>query len=122
VIALPHRAPSAAGRLLSLEPAARTLLIAAIACGFVAAALVVAAAYVTSAVVSRVFLGGQDLAAVAPLLVLVAALACIRAGLVWCAEVLAQRSSSRLKATLRDALTGRLLGLGPGFASGERTG
>jgi len=122
VISLPRRAPSAAGRLLALEPAARTLLGAAIACGFVATALVVAAAYVTSVAVSRVFLGGQDLTAVSPLLALVVVLACVRAGLVWSAEVLAQRSSSRLKGTLRAALTGRLLGLGPGFASGERTG
>ena len=122
MIALPRRAPSAAGRLLALDRSARTLLRAAIACGFLAAALVVAAAYLASAVVNGVFLGGQDLAQALPLLTLVALLAVVRAGLVWSAEVLAQRSSSRLKGTLRAALTGRLLGLGPGFATGERTG
>jgi ATP-binding cassette subfamily C protein CydD len=122
VIALPRRAPSAAGRLLALEPAARPLLLAAIACGFAAAALVVAAAYLTATVVSGVFLGGRDLAAVTPLLALVVGLAALRAALVWCGEVLAQRSSSRLRGTLRAALTGHLLALGPGFAGGERTG
>ncbi len=120
--ALQRRAPSAAGRLLALDPSARLGLRAAIACGFVAATLVVAAAFLLAAVVARVFLDGADLAAVAPLLAAIAALAVVRAGCVWAAEVLAQRASSSLKGTLRAALTERLLRLGPAYAAGERTG
>jgi ATP-binding cassette subfamily C protein CydD len=122
VIRLPRREPSAAGRLLALEPRARPFLRAAVACGFVAGAFVVAAACVTAAVVDGVFRAGQGLADVLPLLALLVVLAAARSGLTWAAEVLAQRASSRLKGTLRGALTARLLALGPGFASGERSG
>jgi ATP-binding cassette subfamily C protein CydD len=122
VIALPRRGPSTAGRLLALDRSARTLLGAATACGFLASVLVVAAAIVMSAVVSRVFLGGEVLADTVPLLAIIAALAVGRAALIWAGEVLAQRSSSRLKGTLRADLTGRLLRLGPSYTSGERSG
>jgi len=122
VIALRRRGPSTVGRLLALDHSARALLRAATACGFLASAVVVAAAIVMSAIVSRVFLGGQVLAHTVPLLALIAALAVGRAALIWAGEVLAQRSSSRLKGTLRADLTGRLLRLGPSYASGERSG
>ena len=122
MIALPRRDPSAAGTLLALDPCARDLLRAAVACGFLAGALVIVAAYLTSVAIDRVFLGGQDLSEVVPLLIAIAGLAIVRAGLIWGGEVVAQRSSSRLKGTLRAALTERLLRLGPGFASGERSG
>jgi ATP-binding cassette subfamily C protein CydD len=122
VTAIPRRPPSAAARLLALDPAARGRLRAAIACGLVAAVLVVASAFLLAATVARVFLGAADLAAVAPLLAAVALLAGARAACVWAAEVLGQRASSSLRGTLRDALTDRLQRLGPAFASGERTG
>jgi len=122
VIALPRRAPSPAARLLALDPPARWRLRAAIASAFAAAALVVVAAFLLAAIVARVFLGGDGLAPVAPLLAAIVMLAVVRAGLVWAAEVLAQRASSGLKGTVRDALTRRLLLLGPVYAGGERTG
>jgi len=122
VIALRRRGPSTVGRLLALDHSARALLRAATACGFLASVVVVAAAIVMSAVVSRVFLGGQVLADTVPLLALIAALAVGRAALIWAGEVLAQRSSSRLKGTLRADLTGHLLRLGPSYTSGERSG
>jgi ATP-binding cassette subfamily C protein CydD len=122
VIASPRRVPSAAARLLALDPSARRRLRVAIACGFVAAVLVVASAFLLAATVARVFLGGAGLAAVAPLLAAIALLAVARAGAVWAAEVLGQRASSSMRGTLRDALTDRLQRLGPAFASGERTG
>ena len=122
MIALNRRGPSPPARLVALDPRARRLLRIAIGCGFAAAALVVVAAFVMSAAVDRVFLGGGDLAAVAPLLLALAGLAVVRSGLIWLGEVLAQRASSGLKGTLRAAITGRLLALGPAHASGERTG
>jgi thiol reductant ABC exporter CydD subunit len=122
VIAIPRRPPSAAARLLALEPSARAYLRAATACGFVAALLVVPFAFLLAATVARVFLGGADLAAVAPFLVAISLLAVARAAFIWAAEVLGQRASSSLRGTLRDALTDRLQRLGPTFASGERTG
>jgi ATP-binding cassette subfamily C protein CydD len=122
VIAIPRRAPSAAARLLALEPSARSRLRAATACGFVAAVLAVPFAFLLAATVARVFLGAADLAAVAPFLVAIALLAVSRAAFIWAAEVLGQRASSSLRGTVRDALTDRLQRLGPTFASGERTG
>jgi len=41
---------------------------------------------------------------------------------VWSSEVLAQRSASRLKGSLREQLTQQLLALGPAYTHGERSG
>lgn len=122
MIAIRRRTPSAADRLLARDRPARRLSWLAIACGFFAAALVVAVAFLLSVVVSRVFLGGATLADAAPLLAVIVALAVVRAGLVFAAEVLAQLSASHLKGTLRSEVTARLLALGPAYAAGERSG
>ena len=49
-------------------------------------------------------------------------LALVRATFVWSSDVLAQRSASRLKGSLRADLTQRLFTLGPAFTRGERSG
>ena len=98
------------------------MLAAGIACGFAAAVLVVASAYLTSVVVSDVFLGGAGLAAVAPTLAAVAVLAVARTPLLVTGDWLTRRAADRLKVRLRADLTGHLLALGPGYTGRERSG
>ena len=87
----------------------------AVACGLVAASLVVIAAYLTSTVIARVFLGDASFVAVAPTLAVIAALAIVRLPLLVGVDLLAGRASRRLKGTLRADLTAHLLALGPAW-------
>ncbi|WP_304608565.1 ABC transporter ATP-binding protein [Inquilinus sp. Marseille-Q2685] len=57
-----------------------------------------------------------------PWIGLLAGLVLLRAGLVWLAELAAQRAAQRTKLALRRRLFERLLELGPGFATERRTG
>ncbi len=109
-------------RLLARASGTRSLLALGIACGFAAAVLVVAAAYLTSVVVADVFLGGATLASEAALLAAVAILALVRAPLLVVGDLLAQRAADRLKRRLRADLTGHLLALGPVYTGRERSG
>ena len=92
------------------------------ACGLVAASLVVIAAYLTSTVIARVFLGDASFVAVAPTLAVIAALAIARLPLLVGVDLLAGRASRRLKGTLRADLTAHLLALGPAWMGRERSG
>ena len=109
-------------RLLSHVPGARRRLAVGIACGFGAAVVVIAQAWLVSIVVADVFLGGAGTATVAPLLVAVAFLALLRAPLLLAADAFAQDASSRVRGGLRADLTGHLLALGPAWTSRQRTG
>jgi ATP-binding cassette subfamily C protein CydD len=82
-------------RLLKLSRPALTLLTLAVGAGFFAGALFSAQAILLSGVVNRVFLLGQTLTDVLPLLGLMLALLLLRASLIWVQEVLAQRSASQ---------------------------
>ena len=116
------RVPAPEARLLGLAPGARARLTLAIACGFAAAVLVVAQAYLLSVVIAAAFLGGESLATVALPLAVVALLALLRAPLLFGADALAQAASSLVRASLRADLTGHLLALGPAWTGRERTG
>lgn len=109
-------------RVLQADRRGRTLLYGAVALMFGAAALVAVQAWLLSDTVGRVFLGGQGLRAVAPLLGLMAVLAALRAALLWGADVVAQRSASRYKRTLRTQLSQHLYRLGPAHSRNERSG
>ena len=109
-------------RLLQVAPGARIRLWAAIGFGVAAAVLVVAQAYLVSASVAEVFLRGGTLATVAPMLVVVAVLAILRAPLSLAGDMLAQGASSLTRGRLREALTAHVLALGPAWTRGERTG
>jgi hypothetical protein len=104
------------------RPGVRPRLAAGIACGFGAAVVVIAQAWLLSIAVAEVFLGGAGIATVAPLLVVVALLALLRAPLLLAADAFAQDASSRVRGGLRADLTGHLLALGPAWTSRERTG
>jgi len=111
------------GRLAS--PGARSLergLAPAVVCGVLAGGAVVLQAALLSHAVDAAFLGREGLASLAPVLLALATIAALRAGLLWLQEVLAQRLSGRVRLDVRDRLVRRLLALGPRFASGERTG
>ncbi len=90
--------------------------------GFVAGALFVAQAILLSSAVNRVFLLGQTLQDVLPLLGLLLGLLLLRAGLISVQEVLAQRSASRIKRSLRQQLIAHVYALGPAYTRTERTG
>jgi thiol reductant ABC exporter CydD subunit len=109
-------------RLFQTNRSARLFLILAIAAGFTAAACIVAGAYALSEVVDGVFLKGQSLQDVSSWLAVLLGLAFARAALIWCGDVLAQRSASHLKGSLREGLSRRLLTLGPAYTQRERSG
>ena len=114
------RAPEA--RLLALAPGAQILLVLSIACGLVAAAVVIVQAYLMSVVIAGVFLGGRAPAEVAGPLVAVALLAVLRGPLLLAGEALAQAAAGRVRQALRADLTGHLLALGPSYTGRERSG
>jgi ATP-binding cassette subfamily C protein CydD len=116
------RPSSPEARLLARASGARTLLALGIACGFAAAVVVVAAAFLTSVVVAEVYLRGATLADVGSSVLLIAVLAIVRAPLLVSGDLFAQRAAGRLTSRLRADLTSHLFALGPAWTSGERTG
>jgi ATP-binding cassette subfamily C protein CydD len=116
------RLPSPEARLIAFAPGARDRLALAVVCGLLAAAVVVAQAYLVSVVVADVFLGGGTLATVAPLLGIAAFLAILRAPLLFAGDALAQDAAGRVRGRLRADVTAHLLALGPAYTGRERTG
>ncbi len=89
------------------------------AAGFFAAVCVVAQAYVLSDVVDRVFQKKQTLTDVTALLGALLMLAFLRAVIIWISDVLAQRSASALKSSLRQQLTQQIFALGPAYTQAK---
>ena len=116
------RPGSAEKRVLRYNRPARLFLVFSIAVGFLAAVCVVAQAYILSDIVDRIFLKHQIFKDVIPGVLALLFLALLRAGLIWCGDVLAQRSASHLKSSLREALTRHIFTLGPAYTQGERSG
>jgi len=114
--------PSTEKRILQYNRPAQNLLYLAVCAGFFGAVCVVAQAYVLSDIVDRVFLKRQVLNEVTPLLGVLLALALVRAALIWSNDVLAQRSASRLKGSLREGLTRAFFALGPAYTHSQRSG
>ena len=109
-------------RLLGYNRRALRLLYFTVAAGCVSAALVVALAWLLADVVGRVFVDAESLPDVAPILAAMAALVVVRGIVVGGGDLLAQRSASHLKGSLRADLTQHILALGPAFTRGERSG
>src|SRR5919108_2844222 len=74
-----------------------------------------------SKIVDRVFVGGEDLAAVTPQILALSGAVVVRAGLLWVREVTAQRGAVRVKSELREQLLSQVFRLGPAYAAGERS-
>jgi ATP-binding cassette subfamily C protein CydCD len=109
-------------RLLRLVQDSRIVLFLAIGLGIAASLLAVFQASALSRVIDRVFLGGQSLAGVSGLLVILLGVMFCRALLVWGGEVSANALALRIKNSLRDRLVRHLLAIGPVYLRGERTG
>jgi ATP-binding cassette subfamily C protein CydD len=109
-------------RILWLDARARRWVSLAVALLALAAVALIAQALLLSETVSRVFRGGQPLAAVLPFLLALFLLICSRAALLWGGEVTAQRGASGIKRDLRARLTQRLFAIGPAQERKERSG
>jgi ATP-binding cassette subfamily C protein CydD len=109
-------------RLLAQAWAARFHLVLAVGLGTLAGFILVCQALAISQIVAGVFLAGQTLHDVRPLLLVLVALSLLRAALTWGSEVAAHHVAGRVKHALRQRLTGHLLVLGPAYARGERSG
>lgn len=118
----PARAPrSATGRLLAL-PVVRRLVVASALLAAAAWALVVLQWALVAAVVVAVASRGEDPATlVGPLAGALAAWGA-RAGLVALRDLLAARTSTRVRREAREALVGSVLAAGPDLVAGERAG
>jgi ATP-binding cassette subfamily C protein CydD len=109
-------------RLWSEYPRARRTLAFSTALRFGAATCWVAFALLLSDVVARVFVGGRGFDDVSLELLLMVGLVVARGGLIWPAEVVAQRAAEDVKTGVRQRLAARLVELGPTYTRGERTG
>ncbi len=109
-------------RLLRQVRTARVALALTITLGFLGGIVMVLQARVLSQVVGRVFLAGGTLRDVQPGLLILLALALVRAALTWGGEVAAERVAGRVKSQLREELSAHLLAMGPAFVRDERSG
>lgn len=91
-------------RLLQHDLRAGALLSLAVGAGFLAAAMLAIQAWLLSSVVERVFIQNQTLVEVLPWLAVMLVLIIIRSVSLWGETVLAQKSSSRIKSSLRQRI------------------
>jgi thiol reductant ABC exporter CydD subunit len=108
-------------RLVAL-PGPRRLLVVCVGTATACAALVVVQWALVAAFVAAVFSGDRAPGEQVPLLLGALAAALARAGLVAGRDLLAARTSARLRADVRRDLARKLLRLGPSVMSGERAG
>ncbi len=101
---------------------ARIFLALTVALGVLGAAATIAQMTFLSEVVSRVFMGDENLGRVEGLIFLLLAAIVVRAALVWAREVVGQRGAIQIKTKLRERLFSHLMRLGPTYTKNERTG
>lgn len=109
-------------RLLRQAAGARVDLATTVGAGLLAGILLVGQARYLSRVVSQVFLVGDTMGQVRPLLLIFLVLSLARAGLSWFSQVSANRVAGRVRTDLRRRLSAHLLALGPTYTRGERSG
>jgi thiol reductant ABC exporter CydD subunit len=102
---------------VALLPFALTVLL-----GAGGGVLVLLQARSLSQIVARVFLGGQGLAQVAPLLGTLLIVVVLRAAALWLSEVSANSLAVRVKNHLREMITHRLLQVGPAGLRDQQSG
>jgi thiol reductant ABC exporter CydD subunit len=108
-------------RLSRYARATRSFIAASIGLGSLSAGLIIAQAWLIAYVVAGAF-DGKGLPQLSSTLVVLGAVVLARAAVAWAAELIASRSSARVKQQLRGALLGRVAALGPGRLGEERTG
>ena len=109
-------------RLVRRARSSSGFLVVCVVIGLAIAACVLGQAVTLAAAISRVFLGGADFREIGKLLVLLAALTAVRAGLAYLQETAAARASAVVKSQLRDGLMRRAIEGGPSWLSEHRTG
>lgn len=109
-------------RLLRLTGSSRPALVLTVALGVLGGVLTVWQARALSRVIAGVFLGGQTLGEVRPLLLLLPGIFLLKAGALWGWEISAKRAALRIKNLLREKLYAQLAAAGPLYAGSERTG
>ena len=109
-------------RILREAWSARAKLFATILLACAGALLVVAQAFLMADIIARAFLGGADLPRLLRPLELLVAVSLARAVVSYLREEAATAFSARVREDLRGRLFGRILGLGPVGAGGERSG
>lgn len=109
-------------RLLSYAVATRPFLVATVLLGLLGAVAAIAQAELLSDVISRAFLAGAGLSALAAALVALALVLTARAALGWLGETVAHRASALARSQLRTRLVAHALRLGPRWLSGQRSG
>ena len=114
--------PSLSRRLLALARDSRLALAAVLIFGLLTGGLIIAQADGLSRVVERVFLRGQSLADVAPLMRVLIGIILLRAILGWGSEVCASAVAAGVKSDLRQRLFDKILSLGPAYTRAERSG
>ncbi|WP_435157012.1 thiol reductant ABC exporter subunit CydD [Amycolatopsis sacchari] len=106
-------------RLLRHAAAARPFILGCAALGVTTAGLVIAQADLLATTISRAFLGGAGLAAVAVPVLLLTLVVLGRSFVSWLAETSAHRASAAVLTQLRAAIVGHVLGAGPGRRAGR---
>jgi len=109
-------------RLLRTSRAGRAALAASVALGLAAAALTIAQAVLLASVITRVFMGGEPLAAVEGSLIALVAVSLGRGLVAFGFEASGRVGAARVMAELRDRLVRHLLVERPGGLAGERRG
>ena len=125
---MPENRASNAGRRGIVDPrlsryarATRTFIAASIGVGALSASLVIAQAWLIAVAVAGAF-GGKGLAQLSSALVVLGGVVLARGLVAWAGELLATRSSTRVKQQLRAALLARLAAIGPARLREQRTG
>ncbi|MGW7538763.1 thiol reductant ABC exporter subunit CydD [Amycolatopsis sp. NPDC054798] len=104
-------------RLLRLASAVRPFIAGCAALGGLTALLVLAQAELLADSISRAFLDGATLSALAVPVALLAGVVLARAGVAWLSETAAHRASAKALSQLRDAVVGAALRIGPRSAT-----
>jgi hypothetical protein len=107
-------------RLLRFDPAVGRLVAAFALLAVVVAGALIAQATALAAIVARTFLDGVALEEHRGWLALLLAAVGVRAAATWAGDVLAQRTSARVKSRLRAAVIDRLTRRGPGEGTPRR--
>ncbi|MEA4908809.1 MAG: thiol reductant ABC exporter subunit CydD [Anaerolineaceae bacterium] len=93
----------------------------AVTCGLGVALLGLLQAYQLSAIITGVFLEGEGLLQVRPVLAALLGVVLARAALTFLGEGAAATAAARIKTRLRDMLYEHLFALGPGYTQGEKS-
>src|SRR5437763_10829624 len=109
-------------RLLEEAPSARLWLAVVVASGVVSSALAIAAAWILSQVLADAVQHGRSLAALMPMLVLVAVLALARGLAMWLSECAGHAAARKVIRGLRARLLRSLAEKGPAMMAQQRSG